>query len=115
MSTQIYFVPRQTEKRKAFLEWKSIDLFSKVSLKCRGNISYKSVHHPIPTRGNKEHPSKFQNKSCSKLSFQLNVQVYSLLGQTEGEGKSFFGGFKKGKVTNYEITPQENLVSFCEN
>ena len=62
MSTQIYFVPRQTEKRKAFLEWKSIDLFSKVSLKCRANINYKSVHHPIPTRGNKEHPSKFQYK-----------------------------------------------------
>ena len=71
MITQIYFVPRQTEKRKrAFFEWKSIDLFSKVSLKCRGNVTYKSVHHPIPTRGNKEYPGKFQNKSVSSLSVE---------------------------------------------
>ena len=28
-------------------------------------LTVKSVHHPIPTRGNKEHPGNFQNKSVS--------------------------------------------------
>ena len=35
------------------------------------------------------------SKQISKLSFQLTVQVYSLLGQTEEERKAFFGGSKK--------------------
>ena len=30
----------------------------------RGNVNYdKCVHHPIPTRENREHPDNFQNKS----------------------------------------------------
>ena len=30
----------------------------------RGNVNYyKSVHHPIPTREDSEHPGNFQNKS----------------------------------------------------
>ena len=51
MSAQVYSVPDQTEvRRKAFLEWASIELSSKLSLTCGGNINYyKSVHHPIPT------------------------------------------------------------------
>ena len=36
------------------------------------------------------------SKQISKLSFQLSVQIYSLLGQTEGESKVFFAGCKKG-------------------
>ena len=36
------------------------------------------------------------SKQISKLYFQLSFQIYSLLGQTEGEGKAFFGGCKKG-------------------
>ena len=67
MKAQVYSVPGQTEgRRKVFLEWTIIDLSSKLSLTCRGNFNYyKSVHHPIPTRGNKEHPRNFQNKSVS--------------------------------------------------
>ena len=67
MSAQVYSVPGQTEGRsKAFLEWKSIDLSHELSLTCGGNVNYyKSVHHPIPTRGNREHPGNFQNKSVS--------------------------------------------------
>ena len=66
MSTQAYSVPGQTEGRsKAFLEWKSIDLSRELSLTCGGNINYKSVHQPIPTRENREHPGNFQNKSVS--------------------------------------------------
>ena len=37
------------------------------------------------------------SKQMSKLSFQLSVQKYSLLGQTEGERKAFFWkGARKG-------------------
>ena len=51
MSAQVYSVPGQTEgRRKALLEWKSIDLSYELSLTCGGNVNYyKSVHHPIPT------------------------------------------------------------------
>ena len=51
MSARVYSVPDQTEgRRKAFLEWVSIDLSSKLSLKCGGNVNYyKSVDNPIPT------------------------------------------------------------------
>ena len=67
MSAQVFSVPDQTEgRRKAFLEWKSIDLSSKLSLTCRGNVNYyKSVHHPIPTYENREYPGNFQNKSVN--------------------------------------------------
>ena len=51
MSAKVYSVPGQTEgRRKAFLEWTSIDLSSKQSPTCRSNVNYYiSVHHPIPT------------------------------------------------------------------
>ena len=50
MMVDIYSVAVQTERRgKAFLEWTSIDLSSKLSLTRRVNVSYyKSVHYPIP-------------------------------------------------------------------
>ena len=50
MSAQVYSVPGQTEgRRKVFLDWTSIDLSSKLSLICGGNVNYyNSVHHPIP-------------------------------------------------------------------
>ena len=35
------------------------------------------------------------SKQISKLSFQLSIQVYSLLGQTEGEMKIFLEGARK--------------------
>ena len=51
MSAQIYSLPDQTAGgKKSFLEKTSIDLSSKLSLTCWGNIiHYKSVHHPLPT------------------------------------------------------------------
>ena len=66
MSAQVYSVPGQTKgRRKAFLEWKSIDL-SFLHVTCWGNVNYyKSVHHPIPTHENREHAGNFQNKSVS--------------------------------------------------
>ena len=51
MTAQVYSVPGQTEgRRNAFLEWTSIDLSSKLSLTCEGNLNYyKDVYHLIPT------------------------------------------------------------------
>ena len=61
MSAQVYSIPGQTEEKgKAFLEWKSIDLSFKLTLTLGDNANYyKSVHHPIPIRGNREHPGNF--------------------------------------------------------
>ena len=37
-----------------------------LSLTCGGNVNdYKSVHQPIPTRENWEHPGNFQSESVS--------------------------------------------------
>ena len=68
MSAQVYSVPAQNEgRRKAFLEWKSIDLSHELSLTSRGNVNYyKRVQHLIPTRENRGHPI---SKQISKLCF----------------------------------------------
>ena len=67
MSAQVYSVSGQTERRrKAFLEWKNIDLSYELSLTCGGNVKYyESVHHPIPTDDKREHHGNFHNKSVS--------------------------------------------------
>ena len=45
---------------------KSKVLSYKLSMGRGGNVNYyKRVHHPIPTRGKREHPGNFQNKSVS--------------------------------------------------
>ena len=65
-SAQVYSVPGPTEgRRKAFLEWKSIDLSCELSLTCGGNVNYYKSFHHLPTRENREHPGSFQNKSVS--------------------------------------------------
>ena len=112
MSIQVFSVPGQTEgKRKTFFKWKSMDLSYQISLTCGANVNYyKSVDHSIPTCENREHPDNFQNKSGSS-AFIWGVQVYSLLGQTEGERKAFLGS-KKG-VTLWDYC-QENLVVIRE-
>ena len=67
MSAHVYSVLGQNEwRRKAFLDWKSISVSSKLSLTCGSNINYyKRVHHPIPTNENREHSGNFQNKSLT--------------------------------------------------
>ena len=41
MSARVHSVPGQTEgRRKTFLEWTSINLSSKLSLTCGGNVNY---------------------------------------------------------------------------
>ena len=79
-------------KGKAFLKWTGIDLSFKVSITYGRNVNYyKSVHHPIATLPvGTGTPLQF-SKQISKLSFQLSFQIYSVLAQTEGERKVFFG------------------------
>ena len=50
MSARIYSVPGQTERRrKAFLEWTSIDLAPQLSLTCGVNVNYNKYVYAIPT------------------------------------------------------------------
>ena len=109
MSAQVYSVPVQSEgRRKAFLEWKSIDLSSKPSLTCEGNVNYyKSVHHPIPTCENKEHPDSFQNKSVSS-PFNWVSSYIPFLAKMKGRGRPVLKGARKG--TTLWDYPQEHLV-----
>ena len=66
MSAQVYSFPDQTEGRnKAFFERKSIHLSHLLRVGVINVNYYKSVHHPIPTRENREYPDNFQNKSVS--------------------------------------------------
>ena len=96
MSAQVYSVSGQTEKRrKAFLDWTSIVLSSKLSCTCGGNVNYyKRVHNPIPTLpvGIGKTFAIFK----TKLFPPLSVQIYSLLGQTEVERKAFMENAGRG-------------------
>ena len=78
MSAQVYSVPGQTERKsKSFLGWENIDL-SHESHTCGDNVNYyKSVHQPIPTGENREHPANFQNKSVSS-AFKRVLPFYFL-------------------------------------
>ena len=49
------------------------------------------------------------SKQISKLSFQFSLQIYSLLAQTEGETKTFFGRVQKGGP-DFEITPKNTWL-----
>ena len=53
VNSKLFFqmsTPLSEVRGKAFLEWTSIDLSSKLFLTYGGNVNYyKSVHHPIPT------------------------------------------------------------------
>ena len=49
------------------------------------------------------------SKQISKLSFQLSFQIYSLLVQTEGERKAFFGRVQEGGP-HCEIIPKSTWL-----
>ena len=52
--------------RRSTLQTESIDLSSELSPKYGGDVNqYKSVHHPLSTIPNREHPGSFENKSVS--------------------------------------------------
>ena len=93
MSAQVYSLPGQAAgRRKAFLERASLNLSSKLSLTCGGNVSYYwkcSSSYPYSAYGNREHPGNFQNKSVT-YPFNWVFRYILFFGQTEGERKAFF-------------------------
>ena len=109
MSVQVYSVPGQTEgRRKAFLEWKNIDLYYKLSLTYGGNVNYyKSAHKPLPTCGNRVHPDNFQNKSITP-PFSWVAKCILFLVKLKGRGRLFSKGARTG-ITLWDY-PQESLV-----
>ena len=109
MNVQVYSLLGQTEgRRKAFLEWKSIDLSYEVSLRCGGNVNYyKSVHHSIPTRGNREHPGNFLNKLVSS-AFSWVPRYILFLAKLKGRERSFLEGARRGPYCH--ITPKSTYL-----
>ena len=109
MIAQVYSVPGQTKgRRKAFLECRNIDLSYELSLTCGDNVNcYKSVHHPIPTRDNRENPGNSQNKSVSS-AFNWVSRYILCLAKLKGRGKPFLKGARRG-ITLWGY-PQEHLV-----
>ena len=109
MSAQVYSVPGQTEgKRKAFLEWTSIDISSKLSLTCGGDVNYyKSVHHPIPTLGVEIWNTLAQNRSVSS-SFNWVSRYILFLAKLKGRGRPFLEGARRSAILWDYL--QEHLV-----
>ena len=73
----------------------------KLYLTYRGNVNHQqSVPHPLSTL-----PVGIVNilAAFSKLFFQISVQIYSLLDQTEGERKNFSWRVQEGEP-HREIT-----------
>ena len=105
MSARANSVPGDTEgRRKTFLEWTSINLSSKLSLTCRGNINYnKSVHYPILAL-----KSHFQNKSVSSL-FNWMCKYVFFSAKVKEEERPFLEGARRG-ATLWDY-PQEHLVA----
>ena len=86
----------------------SIKISSKLSLTCDWNFSYyKSVYHPFPTCGNKEHPSNFQNKSLSS-PFSWVSRYILFLAKLKGKGRPFLKVARR-KPTLWDY-PEEHLV-----
>ena len=62
----------------------------------RGNVNYyKSVHHPIPTLGNRKHPGHFQNKSVNS-TFNCVSRYILFLPKLKRKERPFLDGCKKG-------------------
>ena len=97
MSAQVYSVPGLTEgRRNAFLEWKSRYLSYELSSTCEGNINYyKSIHHPIPTRENREDTSNSQNISVS-YPFSWVFRYIVFLAKLKGRGRPCLEGARSG-------------------
>ena len=102
----VLFLAKQKWKGRLF---SSIDLFSKLFLTCGGNVNYyKSVHHPIPTRGNREHPRNSQNKSVSSPFIWVSRYIF-FLSKLKGRGRPFLRVQEGG--AHCEITPKSTWLS----
>ena len=90
------------------MEWKSIDVFYKLPLTCGCNVNYyKNVHHPTPTRGNREHPGNSQKKLVSS-PFSWMSRCILFLTKLKGKGNPFLKGARR-RATLLD-QPQEHLI-----
>ena len=71
---------------------------------------YKTVHHLIPTQGNREHPGNFQNKSVSS-PFNWVSRYNLFLPKLKGRGSLFFCSSTLEGGLHYEITPKSTWLS----
>ena len=72
------------------------------------NVSYyKSVHHPVPTQGNTEHPDNFQTKSVSS-PFSWVSRCILFLSKLKWRGESFSRGARR-ETASWDY-PQEYLI-----
>ena len=91
MPKYILFLAKLKVEGRPFLKLASIDLFSKLPLTYRGYVNdYESVHHPLSTLPVGIGNTKIVVKKISNLLFQISVQVYSLLDQTERGEEDLF-------------------------
>ena len=79
------------------MEWTSVNLFSKLSLTCGGNVNYyKNVHHPILTLpdgiGNTQ--AVFKTNQYAPPFSQVSKYVF-FSAKVKEKGRLFFGGCKK--------------------
>ena len=111
MSTRVYYslLAKLKWGGKPFLEGESTDLSSKLSLTCEMGVMLtiskvftilfllslweEGIPWPFP-------------KQISKLFFQMSVQVYSLLGQIEGERTAFLEGARRGMGCSVRLPPK---------
>ena len=109
MSVQAYCVHGQTEwRKKAFLEWTSIDLSCKLSFTCGGNFNYYKVFVILLLLcRNREHPGNFQNKSVSSPFNWLSRYILFLV-KLKGRRRPFLKGARRG-ATLWDY-PQEHFV-----
>ena len=94
MFTQLYCAPGQTVgRKKAFLEWASIDLSLNYLFHARVILTIIKVFiiRFLLCLWEYGTPCQF-SKQISKIAFHLSVQIYYLLTQAKEEKKAFFGG-----------------------
>ena len=119
MSVLVYSVPGQTTgRRKAFLEWKSIDLSSELSLPCGSILTIIKVFIILFLLVRIENILSQKKRVSSVFNW---VSRYALfLAKLKGRGRPFLKGARKG-ATLWDY-PQEHLVvirnekvsPFCE-
>ena len=99
MPNYILLPVKLKKEGRASLDGESIDLSSKLSVTCGGNMNYYKSN---------QHPCNFQNKSVSS-PFNWVCRYILLLAKLKEKGKPFLEGARSG-VTLWDY-PQEHLVT----
>ena len=79
------------------MEWTGINLSSKLSLTCEGNVNYyKSLDHPIPTLLDRIGNTQAVFKTNQQALLLVECPICSLFGQKEGgRGRPFLEGARR--------------------